>query len=126
MWMLNVLFLELIICIFYFFKKLKHAILFKHVCLFQNSLIDLLTRKGSHFIWINIELFCIKHQMWGFKTLKQTHFSQDVLIIGCNIFAQVMVICLSSWDFDIYYLTFRAKSVQECYILTSGTSYSKL
>ena len=63
--------------------------------------------------------------MWGFKALKQTHFSQDVLI-GCNIFPQVMVICLSSWDFDIYYLTFRAKSVQEYYILTSGTSYSKL
>ena len=53
--------------------------------------------------------------MWGFKTLKQTHFSQE---IGCNIFSQVMVICLTSWDFDIYYLKFKAKSVQEYYILT--------
>ena len=32
--------------------------------------------------------------MWAIKVLKQTHFSQNALIIGCNISPQV---CLNSF-----------------------------
>ena len=50
-------------------------------------------------------LFCINVE---FKRLNlQTYFSQDLLFIGCNIFPQVMVICLHLikhvlLDFNIY------------------------
>ena len=49
--------------------------------MFQNSLIDLLTPKGSHFfITKNLRLFCIKHQNWGFRSFEiNPHFSKNVL-----------------------------------------------
>ena len=83
---------------------MNHGILFSHFCLFQNSLIELLNPKGSHFITKLIKL------CWN-KILKETHFSQNELIIGSNIFSQVLHHKHVSWSFDSYYLTFGDKSI---------------
>ena len=50
-------------------------------------------------------LFCINVEFRGLEL--QTNFSQDPLLIGCNIFLHVMVICLHlikhiSLGFNIY------------------------
>ena len=59
---------------FYFLKKLEHTILSSHFCLFQNSLIDLFTSKGSCFITKEYKmLFCRKRKK-GFSTTN-TFFS---------------------------------------------------
>ena len=59
--------------------------------------------------------------MYEHRVLKlQTHFSQNVPFIGCNIFSQHMVICWSlylhfiqvSQGFNVYYLTFGYKIVR--------------
>ena len=84
--------------------------------LLQNGFIDLLTPKGSYLMLKDVMLFSINCWVYGFGT----HFSQNVLFIGRNIFSQVMVICLSwylhlkyvSWSFNIYKLTYGGKSVR--------------
>ena len=84
--------------------------------LLQNGFIDLLTPKGSYLMLKDVMLFSINCWVYGFGT----HFSQNVLFIGRNIFSQVMVICLSwylhlkyvSWSFKIYKLTYGGKSVR--------------
>ena len=47
---------------------MKHTILSSHFCLFQNSLIDLLTSKGSCFITKNIKCCFAKKRKKGFWT----------------------------------------------------------
>ena len=42
---------------FGFLKKLTHIILYSHFNLFKNGLIDLLTPKGSHFIYIHTNIY---------------------------------------------------------------------
>ena len=43
----------------YFFKKLKHILLFNHFGLFQNGLVDFLTPKGSQLTTINMLPDCM-------------------------------------------------------------------
>ena len=55
----------------------------------------------------------LKHRIWGFKSFEATHFCQNVLFIGCNVFFSshgylfelIFHVKDVSWGFGIYPLT---------------------
>ena len=88
---LNVLFLELILCIVLISEEIKACTLIQPllpvrtitVCYYY---LHITPPKGYKFYnKIHVKCYFVK---------LQTHFSQDLFFIGCDIFPQVMVICL--------------------------------
>ena len=93
---LNVLFLEFILCIVLVLSKILQLILFSHYYLLQNALICLLWPLNSKSVEIHIKCYFIK-----------PHFFQNTLYIACDVFPKVMVIFLHhikhvSLGFNIY------------------------
>ena len=96
----NMLFLELILYIVYFLKKLKHIILFSHVLFPQNAIFYKMLNLGVSKL--------------------QTQFSHNYFLLVAIFFSQLMVVCLkwylhfklASWGSNIYQLKFEDKSVK--------------
>ena len=67
-----------------------------------------------------IRAFCLKHGIWRFRSFETTQFSQNVLIIGCNIFfwsyrylfEVILHVKDISGGLDVYHLTFGYKSLR--------------
>ena len=81
---------------FQFLKKLKHTVLFSHLCLFQNALTDLLT--PNLYVLTNSKKCCFQEDGQSkvlkfqnpFLILSFTHFLRFII---CDIFSEIMLVC---------------------------------
>ena len=76
---------------------MKHTILSSHFCLFQNSLIDLLTSKGSCFITKKYKVLFYKKKEERFLNYKPIFLKSKDVLLSVVIFNLTCVIDLSSF-----------------------------
>ena len=76
---------------FQFLKKLKYTILSSHFCLFQNSLIDLVTPKDSYFIKKKYKMLFSK------KKEESVLNSKPIFLRSKDVFLSVVIFNLKWW-----------------------------